>query len=110
MHLQTARANKTLDTKIHFISFSFLFFELYNTHISWRSVDEATICVALALSVEWLPGADSNMRFLYFVINSYFVVHFFMNKNLISVFARGGTSTECLPLKWLVDVSRFLII
>ena len=73
MHLQTTRANKTLDTKVHFILFSFLFFELYNIHILRRSVDEATICVALALSVEWLPGADSNMRFLYYVIISYFV-------------------------------------
>ena len=48
-----------------------------------------------------------------FILYDYFVfcdVHFFMNKNLISVFAKGGTSAECLPLKWWVDVSRFLII
>ena len=73
MHLQTTRANKTLDTKVHFISFSFLFFELYNIHILRRSVDEAIICVALAVSVAWLPGAAPNMRVLYYVINSYFV-------------------------------------
>ena len=73
MHLQTTRANKTLDTKVHFISFPFLFFELYNIHILRRSVNKATICVALAVSLEWLPGAAQNMRFSYYTIITYFV-------------------------------------
>ena len=41
MHLQTTRANKTLDLNVQFILFSLLFFELYNIHIERRSVDEA---------------------------------------------------------------------